>query len=117
MSPDQVLTERIAETRACKHQISSPENGCVAILFDPANLGEGTSHPHLRKPPIQQDKVDRAVKVGLKARALAVCSNPEVEILDNDVYFLWDGGRAVETTLVKPFKDSAKLTCLENCSR
>ena len=62
--------------------------------------------------------MDRAVEVGLKARVLAASSNPEeVGIVDNDVYFLWAGGRAVETTLVKPFKDSAKLTCLENCSK
>ena len=34
------------------------------------NIGESTTHPHLRKPPCNQEAVNRVVSVGLLARSL-----------------------------------------------
>ena len=96
---DQSLADRIAKTAAGKY---SPKEhgfegkGYVLIVFDSSCNGEASSHPHLRKAPIQAPAIKRALSSSLMARTAA--SGGELlgvtSIGEDDMYIVFDGGRA-----------------------
>ena len=106
--PDHVLAAKLAETAACRFSVASEGlagKGMTLIPLDPSNMGESTAHPHLRKPPCNQDTVNRAVGVGLMARSLCEEGTASTEkIMPHDCWALFEGGRAIESMLMKAFK-------------
>ena len=79
--------------------------GTVLLNLYPANIGESTAHPHLRKPPCNQDIVNRYVSVGLMARSLCEEGTASTaNIMEHDCWTLFEGGRAIECMLLKGFK-------------
>ena len=106
--PDSVLAEKIAETVACKFSVAAEGfagKGHVLLNLDPANIGESTAHPHLRKPPCNQDLVNRYVSVGLMARSLCEEGTASTaNIMEHDCWTLFEGGRAIDSMLLKGFK-------------
>ena len=106
--PDSVFAEKIAETAACKFSVASEGlagKGVTLLNVDPTNIGESTAHPHLRKPPCNQDIVNRYVSVGLMARSLCEEGTASTaNIMEHDCRILFEGGRAIESMLLKGFK-------------
>ena len=106
--PDLVLAEAIAQTAACKYSVAAEGyagKGHVLINVDPSNIGESSSHPHLRNPPCNQDIVNRCVNVGLMARSLCEEGMASTEkIMEHDCWLLFEGGRNIENMLLKGFK-------------
>lgn len=85
---DKALAAAIAETAAGRYQVK--EAGCqgkgyVLVVYDPANLGESTSHPHLRKPALQAETVARVTRVGLMARAATHTGSHEVKEIGEEL--------------------------------
>jgi hypothetical protein len=119
---DSQLAEKVAATAAgsyqCKEHGVPMGKGTVLMLFDPANMTETTSHPHLRKAQVSQQMVDRVINVGSMARAITRTGTTESGSCDDnqivcgeDLWLIFDGGRQIQTTLMKPFKRfSSKMT-------
>lgn len=115
---DMQLGETIANTRAGSYQGTAHKipvgKGNTLIIVDPANMTESSSHPHLRKAQIPQHLVDRAVTAGVTARSMARLGvkDPEANAMvgPDDVWVMFDGGRDVQSLLMKPFRRSANKT-------
>ena len=109
---DATLAEELADTRACKFKPCEhgfhDGRGYVFIIFDASNHGESSAHPHLRKPGLQQPIIDRAINVALQARNKVDtgAKTPYSELPSECLFVLFDGGRNVDSMLLKPFKDS-----------
>ena len=105
---DLALAQKVAETAACKYSAASQGMAGKAytlLNLDPSNIGESTAHPHLRKPPCNQDLVNRYVTVGLMARSLCEEGTASTEkIMPCDCWALFEGGRTIEHMLMKGFK-------------
>ena len=105
---DKVLAEKMAKTAACKYSVRDEGlagKGVVLLVVDPSNGAESTAHPHLRKPPCNQEAVLRCVTVGLMARSLCIEGAASTErIMEHDCWALFEGGRAIESMLLKGFK-------------
>ena len=106
--PDDVLAKSIAETPACKFSVVSEGlqgKALTLLIVDPGNIGESSAHPHLRKPPCNQDVVNRCVQIGLMARSLCEEGMASTEkIMPHDCWAMFEGGRAIESMLMKAFK-------------
>ena len=108
---DGAMAEQVAATVAGSYQIKEHGiqmgKGSVLLIMDPANMTESSSHPHLRKCQVSQQLVDRAVNVGSIARSITRTGQKEIEdnaiVSGEDVWLIFDGGRAVSNTLLKPF--------------
>ena len=108
--PNQLLAQKIAETQAGKYIVAEhgqTGKGYVACCFDTANFSLSTSHPHLRKPCLNSSSINRPVDAGNMARSIAHTGVADYDKLQDDtLWFLWDGGRCINSTLMKAFKAS-----------
>lgn len=94
----QALAELIATTPAGKYICSEhghDKKGYVMLLFDSTCIGQASSHPHLRKPVLQAQVIERVQKIALLARSKVHTNAFVVENLQpDDLWIVFDGGRA-----------------------
>lgn len=108
---DSALADELAESNACRYlpaEHGESGHSYVHVIFDTANCGESSAHPHLRKPSFQQQHFDRSVAVSIMARNKVEkgIKSPFTELPNDVMWVLFDGGRSLETGLLKAFKDS-----------
>ncbi len=112
---DGTLAEAIAATKAGSYLLKDTGTpigkGSVMMIVDPANMTESSSHQHLRMAQVSQALVDRAVNAGSLARQIARTNNKEMGddtlLQGEDLWVIFDGGRAIETGLMTPFRRAA----------
>ena len=59
------------------------------LPFDTTCIGQASSHPHLRKPVLQQAVIERCQKIGLLARSKAHTNSFDVDSLQEDDLWLY----------------------------
>ena len=93
----QLVAEQIHSTQAGKYvckEHGQDKKGFVLLPFDSTCIGQASSHPHLRKPVLQQPVIERCQKIGLLVRAKAHTNSFDVTTLQpDDLWIVFDGGR------------------------
>jgi hypothetical protein len=81
----------------------------VLIILDTKVMGESSSRPRLRMPPVNVEEVRRLVEVARGRHDTPVVDDDETsELQPGDMFLLLDGGRAIETQLLSPFQGKVK---------
>ena len=96
LSPEQ-LFDAVRKSLSGKMKLDETGGKYVAIFYDPKLSGEATHRPAIRQPPLRKEVFAKLLKTVLGR-------SPDGDPPEQDVYFLFDGGKdGIHSDLLRPF--------------